>query len=231
MNRSLGMSAVAVFAAGWAMFAASGAIAKLAPAGPPWLHQLVLKSVLAVLSLAAIRISGFRFERTGAVPWMRAIGVGLAMGAAASFVILLAGGKGMRGVMQGYSFPAIVLVIWIGSSVSEEIFTRGWVQTALDRFRDRTIAGLPAPVFVSALLFGSLHMSLYRTGADTVTAIAIPVFTFALGIWAGLLRHRTGSLAPAIAAHVAFNVGGAFGGIGWMLFRLALDGKLPVMKS
>ncbi|MFN7921482.1 MAG: CPBP family intramembrane glutamic endopeptidase [Bryobacteraceae bacterium] len=236
MSRSFALSAAAVMAAGWLLFALAGAVSKLFPESPPWLHQVALKGALAALAFAAIAVRGgpladYGFRRAHGTRWRSAIVPGLAMGAAASFVILLAGGAGLRGVMRGYSFPAIVLVVWIGSSVSEEIFTRGWAQTALDAFRDKTLAGLPAPAVVSGLLFGSLHLGLLRMGIDTVTAIAIPVSTTLLGLLAGVLRHRSGSLWPAVAAHVAFNAGGMFGGIAWMLMRRAIDGKFPMMGA
>jgi hypothetical protein len=48
-----------------------------------------------------------------------------------------------------------------------------------------------------------------------------------VGIWAGLLRNPFNSLAPAVVAHIAFNVGGAVGGVIFVIaYRLA-TGHVP----
>ena len=46
-----------------------------------------------------------------------------------------------------------------------------------------------------------------------------------LGLVAARQRERTGSIMPAVATHVAFNVGGAIGGILFVISQVVLLGR------
>ncbi len=78
-------------------------------------------------------------------------------------------------------------------AVAEETFFRGWLQTVLS-------SKFPAPraIFITAALFGLAHL-------------ASPYAPFALlaffpGLVMGLLRHRHGSILPAILYHWFGNI-------------------------
>ena len=121
---------------------------------------------------------------------------------------MVSGVSRLRSVMGGYSFGAMVLWVWIVSSVSEEVFCRGWFQTSTmsDTSRATLLALLP-----SAILFGSLHLLLVSADVDVASVVVVVIATTLLGLLAAA-RATSASLYPAIAAHVAFNVGGAAGG-------------------
>lgn len=78
-------------------------------------------------------------------------------------------------------------------AVAEETFFRGWLQTVLSsRF------AAPWAILITAVLFGLAHL-------------ASPYAPFALlaffpGLVMGLLRHRHGSVLPAILYHWFGNI-------------------------
>ncbi len=103
----------------------------------------------------------------------------------------------------------MVVFIWVYASISEELLTRGLLQTLLSgssRSSAPATRGLSMPVLVSGLFFGSMHLVLVKSmGAAAVPVILMVVF---LGLIAARYRERTGSLLPAIIVHALFNIGG-----------------------
>ncbi len=120
--------------------------------------------------------------------------------------------RGLRPVLSGYSFGALVFWVWIVSSVSEEIFCRGWFQTSTS-----TTGGGLLSLWPSALLFGALHWSMLAARVDLASTLVVVASTSVLGLLAAWARSASGSLYPAVAAHVAFNLGGLLGGIGYTI--------------
>ena len=107
--------------------------------------------------------------------------------------------------------PQTVLFVWIIASICEEVFYRGLLQGVLDPLRKYGVRVLgvrfTAPVALCAVAFGLGHLCL-RGMVPTPMLIAILISTTALGFIAGYFREKTGSLVPAIAAHMTFNVVG-----------------------
>jgi membrane protease YdiL (CAAX protease family) len=151
----------------------------------------------------------------------------MGLGAAASILVLASGGKGLQVALGPMTLWQLVLVIWIWSSLSEEIFTRGWLQGALHPWRDTMLAGFPLPAAVSGLVFGAMHLSLFAKGVDAISALVIVLAATTLGLWAGVVRERSGSILPPLAAHIAFNVGGAVGGAAFVLVYRLSTGHFP----
>lgn len=83
----------------------------------------------------------------------------------------------------------------------------------------------------SALLFGALHLVMLSAGIERRAVAAIVASTALLGLLAAWARATTGSLWPAIAAHVAFNVGGVVGGALYAGTYRAVTGKMPFAKE
>jgi membrane protease YdiL (CAAX protease family) len=82
-----------------------------------------------------------------------------------------------------------VVVIAIAPGVGEELLTRGILLPSLLR-----VLRPSGAIWISAILFAVMHFDPYRF-----------VFTLVIGLLLGVLRVRTGSLWPAIVAHVTLN--------------------------
>jgi membrane protease YdiL (CAAX protease family) len=187
----------------------------------PTAPHFIVKTILLAFTLAAVWISGRRsgpgsgptwghygFRRPIGARWLRAAGLGGLLGAAATAGILLTPAEGVPG-LRSFGFLGLVFSVWLYSSVTEELFVRGWLQSSL---RDAFPEG-GSPVVISGLFFGSMHLSLIPSGADWWTVVILVTATTLLGFQTAHLRRRTESLLPPIAAHVAFNVGGLLAGI------------------
>jgi membrane protease YdiL (CAAX protease family) len=130
-------------------------------------------------------------------------------------------------VLGTVTFAQVVLVVWLLSSVSEELLTRGWLQGVLNRWRDRRAFSIAVPALISGGVFGAMHLSLYFKGIDATTATVVVVFATLLGVWAGILRNRFGSLLPPVIAHITFNVGAAIGAVIFVVAYRVTTGHLP----
>jgi membrane protease YdiL (CAAX protease family) len=101
-----------------------------------------------------------------------------------------------------------IIFVWVYASITEELLTRGLLQTLLySGYRSDTVTRrLSMPVILSALFFGAMHLPLLKSmGAAAVPAIVLSVF---LGYVAGRYRESSGSIIPAIIIHMLFNIGG-----------------------
>ena len=90
---------------------------------------------------------------------------------------------------SGFLIP-LAMLIGITPSICEEILFRGFLQPRLTR--------LIPPVFgvvLASLAFAIMHM-------DPVHVIAV----FPLGLWLGFVSYQSGSLFPAMIAHLVNNV-------------------------
>jgi uncharacterized protein len=87
-------------------------------------------------------------------------------------------------------YLASLVIFGVAAPIGEELFFRGFVQTRLS-----ARWGATAGVVVTAFLFGLLH-------ADPVQSVA----AFAIGVVLGWAVELTGSIRPAIVAHVVNNL-------------------------
>ena len=217
----------------WLVFVGVGQAVKAGmrawPSAPKWASHAILKTLVLVVSFPAAAVEGLSLRDLGlrapqAPVWGAAIGWGLSLGATGTLVMLLANLEGLRKVVGQHSFVAIVVWFWIVSSVAEEVFCRGWFQSST--MSDVAGSNLAA-LMPSAVLFGSLHLVLLWAGVERKAVAVVVVSTAILGLLAAWARAASGSLYPAIAAHVAFNVGGALGGIAYAVGYRAVKGKMP----
>jgi membrane protease YdiL (CAAX protease family) len=221
----------------WLVFFAVARVTKAAlhglPEGPRWRSPaVVVKIALLAVSLAAMALSGFSlydvgFRAPARSIWGASIGLGLMLGAVGTLVVLVSGLQGLRKAMKGQSFASIVVWVWIVSSVVEEVYCRGWFQTSTmpEVAQASFVALLP-----SAVLFGSMHLLLLSAGVDRASVAFVVASTTVLGLLCAWARVASDSLYPAIAAHVAFNVGGALGGIVYAIAYRGVTGKMPFQE-
>lgn len=104
-----------------------------------------------------------------------------------------------------------VVFVWLIASTCEEVFYRGLLQGFLSPLASYGvrlwIARISLPVAFCAALFGLSHLCLIGIFPPPLLA-SILVSTTVAGLVAGYYRERTGSLIPAIAVHMTFNVVG-----------------------
>ena len=121
------------------------------------------------------------------------------------------------------SLPQVVVIVWLGSSLSEEIYVRGLVQSWMagpENSSDVRSAVDPA-IVSSALLFASMHVPLMWSPAGVNGGLPIVLATLFVGWGCAVLRARSRSLWPAIACHILGNVAGLPGGlIGILVYHL-----------
>lgn len=212
------------------VFAALVVLERFLP-GPPWLPHAALKTALIVFSLVAIALDRGRtlatygFRRSASAGWLRVVGAGMLLGVVATTAIVFTPAQGLRGMFEAYGPLQVIAWVWFYSSLSEEIFTRGWFQTLA---ATGDVPGTaPRSVIASGLLFGAMHLSLPFRGADGWTVAIIVTMTTCLGLFAARLRARSGSIWPPVVAHVAFNVGGAVAAVLLTIASLASGGAIP----
>lgn len=222
---------------GWLLFAAvMAACSALSRFG--WtttgifMEGVRFKAILTALALAFMLIDrrplrdfGFRLPGGAWYDWPIGVVLGLASGAVASAVIILSPAEGMT-FMKGQALWQLVVGVWFVSSIGEEVFTRGLVQTWMAGREGRGLnlgpLRLSWPVIASGLLFGSLHLSTLLRGADLWTVCTIVCFTSFLGLVAAYYREKTSSLVLPLLIHILGNIGGFGGGVVTMIVLTAL---------
>jgi membrane protease YdiL (CAAX protease family) len=220
----------------FASWGGSRAVEYLAGEGlPVWIGMFVNYSIMLAVALVLVIASsmgdptGFGFTR----PKVRGgYGAGITWGAVLGILASLAGLASHTGglsPLKGLGFLQVVLLVWIFASVAEEVLVRGYVQSYLEPLRDRGFSAfrmrISLPVLLSALFFAAMHLILLSTGTSFFATYIVIAFAFFLGLVAAYQREKTGSLLPAIAAHVSFNIGGVVGGAIYVILQIAVFGR------
>jgi membrane protease YdiL (CAAX protease family) len=190
--------------------------------------QIVLKGTLILVALAGWLVLRRPYREMGwcrIERWRRSDLWWFALSAiammVASFVMIFL--EVRHPLLAQMSFAEVVVIVWFGSSLSEEIYVRGLVQSWISG-RENVSAGNSAfepAVISSALVFASMHVPLMRTSMGVKGGLPIVLATLVVGWACAVLRARTRSLWPAIACHILGNVAGIPGGIlGVLVYRL-----------
>ncbi len=102
-----------------------------------------------------------------------------------------------------------LITVALFASVCEEVFYRGLIygfMKPLVKFKFKIFRlEMSLPVIVCALMFGVGHLCLLSR-MNPAIVIGIVISATMLGLIAGYYREKTGSLMPAIAAHMTFNL-------------------------
>ena len=205
--------------------------------GSAVISQIVLKTATRPRRVDGMEVAGQVFKRDGlrAVWWNRSYLVWFAIAAvsmmAGSVVVIFLGVR--HPVASQMSFLQIVVVIWLLSSFSEEVYVRGLVQSWVADRDDvnRINSAFEASIVSSALLFAAMHGTLMWSPLVSKGVWRSFCRRLGVGLACAVLRARSKSLWPAIACHVIGNVAGIPGGIlGVVLYRLVY-GRLPEFLS
>jgi len=127
-------------------------------------------------------------------------------------------------VFPNQSILQMILTVWIWSSFTEEILSRGLVQGFMNHLKDKKFLGLSISVIVSGLFFGSLHLGLLKGGMAYWFVGMIVTNATVVGLLAAYYREKSDSVLPAIYIHILSNVVGSIP----FFIMMALDIK-PTM--
>jgi len=179
-------------------------------------------AVVLILALGRRDLAAWGFRSAPARDMLKAVLAGGVTVVAASMVpmtlLVVLGGPRMVGEGMGpvrdltplQMFTSVLIL----ASIAEEVLYRGLIQSFLAPLRARGVrllrVRLSAPVLFAGVTFGLSHLILIPS--TPAPMVAVIVFAAAvLGLVAGSFRERTGSLLPAIAVHMVFNVPGMVG--------------------
>jgi hypothetical protein len=220
---------VLFFALAWSLRFSLGSAMR----GSVAVSQLVLKGTMIAVAVVVWKLTGRPLVQMGwcrAPLWGRSNLVWYAIGAASmmagSVAVIFIGAR--HPVASQMNFLQIVLLIWLLSSFSEEVYVRGLVQSWVEDGASVHSAVAPS-VVSSALLFAGMHVPLIWMSAGVKGGLAIVLSTLGVGWACAVLRSRSRSLVPAIVCHILGNVAGVPGGIlGVILYRI-IYGRLPAI--
>lgn len=204
---------------------------------PLFLAQLVAVTVIAVglLALVARHVDRVRLRDYGIV-WDRRSLRGLLVGVAVSVAIVVPVGAALSALgwvrpmtQQQDVAPWIMVLVGLFQAfflqgIPEEWIFRGYLITTLQR------RGIVAAVWISALVFGVLHLASSGGQENLLERVLYLAWPFGFGLAAGALRLTTGSLWAAVGIHGGSHVGvliaqllgfGVEGPAGWLLVGAA----------
>jgi membrane protease YdiL (CAAX protease family) len=146
---------------------------------------------------SGIREFGFRVPKLSFVGWAVMLGLPLSIGA--DWLVHRLPSKSPID-LSGLPFWMLGLYFVICASIQEEIIFRGLLQSFLEQrwTAANSVLGValsPAVLF-AATLFAIVHLE---------SGVAVFVGAMVLGLVAGELRRRGGSLLPAVIVHAVFN--------------------------
>jgi len=109
----------------------------------------------------------------------------------------------------GSSIWVMIIGVWFWSSITEEIFNRGLVQSLLQDLSHLRFLGLSLPVWISAILFGAGHLTVFKISGSPFFVMFIVSGATLMGLVAAYYREKSGSIIPAILVHMLANVFGS----------------------
>ena len=114
------------------------------------------------------------------------------------------GGSGMEKSILNFLMTIVII-----ASTCEEIFYRGLIYGYLAPLKKYGFnlfrAFISLPVIVCGLMFGLGHFCLIGQ-MNKIIVISIVISATLLGLIAGYYREKSGSILPAIIAHMTFNI-------------------------
>ncbi len=202
-------------------------------AASPVISQIVLKTTMIVVALVVWLALGRQLSEMGwrkAPWWNRSYAPWISVAAlammSATVVMIFLGVK--HPLAAKMNFLELVLCIWMLSSISEEIYVRGLVQSWIAEGDEAAARSPFAPSIVaSTLVFAGMHVPLIWSPMGIQGGGTLVAGTFFAGWGCAVLRARTRSLWPAILCHILANVASIPGGILGTVFFKLLYHRLP----
>jgi membrane protease YdiL (CAAX protease family) len=178
--------------------------------------SLLLLSLILICLLSKGKFSTYGFSPAKAKqlikPVLISIPIPLVMIVVTMIMVIVTGTipKGKHPAAE-YGTVKTIISIWLIASTCEEIFYRGLILSFLTPLKEYGFklfrSHISVPVIVSAIGFGLGHLCLLNQ-MESIIVVGIVVSATLLGFIAGYFREKTGSLVPAITAHMTFNIVG-----------------------
>jgi len=179
---------------------------------------LVVFSIVTMLLIPKMKLSDFGLKLPKRINYFKLIWqtVALTLGGfivyGSLFMGLLRnifGDTNEMGFPDSGSFLKTILVVWLWSSICEEIFNRGLIQSLLDIFKKYKFCKLSLSVWISGIIFGAMHFSVFKFSSSIFFVLFIVFNTTTLGVLAAYYREKSESVYPAIFVHILGNVAGS----------------------
>ena len=172
-----------------------------------WTEYLIFDSILVAASLLLLRRDSTLPKDAGiclpyrSIKWAPNLVALVGLNTAASMILFAAHAPGT--ILNSLPLWKHLIVACFTAPIAEELFMRGWFQTA---FLQATNMTRPvSAILASATLFAAMHslvsLSLVR---NLLTVIA----AFLGGLVLGRVRQQSGSVIPAMFMHSIFNASG-----------------------
>ena len=167
--------------------------------------------IIIIINKGNLRNYGFRWNWN--FPFLKVVLISLLFGFTSMLIGRIIPVSIANNPVVNFNIIEKILYIWIFASISEEVFTRGLIQSFLSPLKSTGIylfgKFISIPVIVGALFFGLMHLALLSMGMNILFVINIVFFAIILGLIAGYQKEKTDSLIPAIIVHICSNVGGS----------------------
>lgn len=181
------------------------------------LYILILSiSTILILNNGSLKNYGFNTAKNINYFKMSLISVGIIIGStiigAIIFMAILNNifpNESTKLLSKPNSLIELILVIWIWSSICEEVLVRGLMQSFMNHLKNIKIVRLSLPVIISGLFFGAMHL-FHINSEMNIWYVCFMVFhTSILGILAAFYREKSESLIPSILIHIIANILGS----------------------
>ena len=179
----------------------------------------VVFSIVTMLLIPKMKLSDFGLKLPKKINYFKLTWqtVALTLGGLVVYGLLfmgllrnLFGDTNEMGFPDSGSLLKTIIVVWLWSSICEEIFNRGLIQSLLNIFKKYKFCKLTLSVWISGIIFGAMHFSVLKF-SDSIFFVLFIVFnTTTLGVLAAYYREKSESVYPAILVHILGNVTGSF---------------------
>jgi len=179
----------------------------------------VVFSIVAMLLIPKMKLRDFGLRLPKKINYFKLIlqTVALTIGGAiiygSIFMLLLRslfGDTSEMGFPDSGSLLKTIITVWLWSSICEEIFNRGLIQSLLNIFKKYKFCRLTLSVWFSGIIFGAMHFSVFKFSSSIFFVLFIVFNTTTLGVLAAYYREKSESVYPAIMVHILGNVAGSF---------------------
>ena len=178
----------------------------------------VLFSIVTMLLIPKMKLSDFGLKLPKRINYFKLIWqtVAITLGGGIIFGLLFMGllrnlfnDTNEMGFPDGGSFLKTIIVVWLWSSICEEIFNRGLIQSLLNIFKKYKFCKLSLSVWISGIIFGAMHFSVFKICSSIFFVLFIVFNTTTVGVLAAYYREKSESVYPAILVHILANVAGS----------------------